>query len=383
MPPLGRRDKIFIATAALLSVCLWLLSARAPVLTKSTPVATRLPTDASPPKTTAAPLGSFPIVSSAQSEAVEQTEQSDRDTLQLFKDLNRYGDGTQAITEKNLDLVDPGARHERRRPLSRNPLSPDADWDILLTADRFFITGDDVAEISLELWRNDLPAAANTLSMQAEIRSADGTVLKRQLAVTAAGQGAETSFQPDLFWPDYTGPIRVRVAFGNFGVETREAILDFHFTGSSRVPANFTAVSADYLHSGDLVFDVGIEVKLAGTYRISANIHDRFGQPFGRSQLDTNLEPGSRVASLEFDGLLFHDREVQGPFYLTTLRGERLNPMSMAGSDHLALIEGQYISQDYDLDQFKNTVVRSLRTERMLKLYKEALARGVEFAPPE
>ena len=67
MTHLDRRDKIFMATTALLGKRLWLLSALAVVHTESTPVATRLPTDESPPKTTAAPLVSFPIVSSAQS----------------------------------------------------------------------------------------------------------------------------------------------------------------------------------------------------------------------------------------------------------------------------------------------------------------------------
>jgi hypothetical protein len=368
---------------ALLLLSLWLVDGRAPTLPESTAVASKPSPEANLPEASGTSSNPPPATASMQIETVDATEQGGRDTIQLFKDLNRYDRGTQAITEQNRDLVDPGARHERKQPLSRNPLSPEVDWDILLTADRFFITGDEVAEISLELWHKDLPAAVNVRSMQAEIQGADGTVLKRQLAVSTAGQGAVARLQPDSFWPDLSGPVKVRVAFVNVDIETREAVLDFYFTGSHRVPANFTAVFADYVHAGSLIFDVGIEVKLAGTYRISANIHDSFGEPFGRAQLDTDLEPGARVASLRFDGLLFHDSEAQGPFYLTTLRGERLNPMSVAGSDQIPLIQGQYISQSYEPEQFRNVVARSLRTERMLKLYKEAVARGVEFAPPE
>jgi len=304
------------------------------------------------------------------------------DTVARYEELTRYVHGTRKIDQADKDVLNPGARFERRQVVTRNPLSLDAGKELLFTADRFYIVGDQVAEITLELWRDGHSFMSLLPEMRAELLTDGAPAQTVWLKVERGGTGAIALFQPDNHWPGSAGPIKVTAVGTNIGADARGATLDFHFTSSERIPAEFTAVLGDHIDNGNLVVEIALNVQAAGEYLITANIHDRDGIPFGTTQFRSELALGNQIARLTFDGLLFHDAEAQGPYYLTTLRGERVIPESLAVSERIPVIGGTYISEHYELSQFRASPAYNPRRARMLDFYRDAQERGLQLTPP-
>ena len=386
MSPL-RRQAIVVGSVAIAAAFFWLAyfdnpdSEHAEAF-NSTPLV--------PVEVTAEPYAANPVHSQAaqQSAAADgehhaDIREEDEDIVARFEELNRYQRGTQAVSERDHDLLNPGARHERRHPLSRNPQDPEAEWSVLFTADRFFITDHDSSTLTLELWRGSDPAPITVQNAVAEILTESGDFQSWPLAAFGARDGVLLTLKPSDPWPDLAGPIRVLVTYTSFGLGSETARLDFHYTGPERIPAEFIDVLADEAVGGHLVFDVAVDVRRAGQYRISALLYDIAGKPIGRSQSNTWLDPDMQTVPLSFDGLLLHDQEALGPFYLTTLRGELMNPLSATGSEQMPLVQGSYQTRQYQADEFSNQIAASPHRERMKERYKAAIARGVIFAVPD
>ena len=311
----------------------------------------------------------------------QQGEAAERDVIAAFEKLNRYQRGTVQVSANDYDLVNPGARYERPHSLSRNPNDPESDWTVLLTADRYYITEDQTSLIRLSLKRQGDPQPVIVESAVISMFDANGLVMSTPAPVFNAGTEAIIRLKPSDYWPAESGPLKVDLTYSSYNLSTKRGRLDFHYTGPERIPAEFVDVVADRVVDGDLIFDLAVHVYLPGDYRMSALIHDREGTVFGRAQADSWLEPGSQLISMSFDGLLFHDTDARSPFHLSTLRGERLNPLSLNGNDQMPIITGQYKTVAYDQASFRDEVVVSSHRERMRQHYENAIARGVIFLP--
>ena len=311
----------------------------------------------------------------------QQGEAAERDVIAAFEKLNRYQRGTVQVSPNDYDLVNPGARYERPHSLSRNPNDPESDWTVLLTADRYYITEDQTSLIRLSLKRQGDPQPVIVESAVISMFDANGLVMSTPAPVFNAGTEAIIRLKPSDYWPAESGPLKVDLTYSSYNLSTKRGRLDFHYTGPERIPAEFVDVVADRVVDGDLIFDLAVHVYLPGDYRMSALIHDREGTVFGRAQADSWLEPGSQLISMSFDGLLFHDTDARSPFHLSTLRGERLNPLSLNGNDQMPIITGQYKTLAYDHASFRDEVVVSSHRERMRQHYENAIARGVTFLP--
>ena len=385
MSPL-QRQRVVVGSAALVATLGWLAfnagpDAEQPKRADLTPLqpvvvtATRYPEGA----LTGTPVNVQP---ETPEPAKEYAPGDDHAVIARFEELNRYQRGTQAVSARDHDLLNPGARHERRRPLSRNPQDAESDWSVLFSADRFYITDRDSSTLTLELWQGDDPAPITVQRATAEIVTEAGDRLTTPLAAMGAGNGMVLTLKPSDPWPDLTGPVRVLVTYTSFGLGAETAQLDFHYTGPEQIPAEFIDVLADEAVAGNLVFDVAVDVRRSGQYRISAVLYDASGNPIGRSQADTWLEPDTQTVPLSFDGLLLHDQDALGPFYLTTLRGERMNPLSATGSEQMPLVQGSYRTRQYRADELSNQIAANPHRERMKERYEAAIARGVKFAVP-
>ena len=133
-----------------------------------------------------------------------------------------------------------------------------------------------------------------------------------------------------------------------------------------------------------MTFDVGVEIHIAGRFRIEANLFDAMGRPFGWARFDAPLETGRQRVELTFDGLLFHDAQAQAPFLLTQLRGYRLSPEHASGRQTMPTIHLNHATAgDYDLADFRDTVIISPRQARMMEMYQDAQRRGVQLTRPE
>lgn len=313
----------------------------------------------------------------------QQGEAAERDVIAAFEKLNRYQRGTVQVSPNDYDLVNPGARYERPHSLSRNPNDPESDWTVLLTADRYYITDDQTSLIRLSLKRQGDPQPVIVESAVISMFDANGLIMSTPAPVFNAGTEAIIRLKPSDYWPAESGPLKVDLTYSSYNLSTKRGRLDFHYTGPERIPAEFVDVVADRVVDGDLIFDLAVHVYLPGDYRMSALIHDREGTVFGRAQADSWLEPGSQLISMSFDGLLFHDTDARSPFHLSTLRGERLNPLSLNGNDQMPIITGQYKTLAYDHASFRDEVVVSSHRERMRQHYENAIARGVTFLPAD
>jgi hypothetical protein len=317
--------------------------------------------------------------------AIDDTtpEPPSREEDQPLSNISRYPATTRRIGKNSHDLLNPGSRYERRQRLPNDPDNPDPGWNALFTADRYFIHGDEVATISLDLKRNDTVVVPQIMEMRAEAIGARFEPKTIKLPVYGSNGGALIYFIPDLSWPDFSGPIRVTTRFKARNLMTQTGTLDFHFTGSDRIPAEFTGQFQDLLEQGDLVFDIGVKVLKAGRFRIEANLFDVDGRPFGWARFEGHLASGLQTIALRYDGLLFHDSGALAPYRLAQLRGYRLEPESRWGRANIPPAEYEYLtSRSYQLAQFHNTLRISPRQQRMADMYEDARKRGVLFTRP-
>ena len=188
---------------------------------------------------------------------------------------------------------------------------------------------------------------------------------------------------PDRDWPDYLGRLQVSVEFAAAGLSPKSGTLMFYFTGSERLPAEFTGEFEDWLHEGDLVVGVGLEVEHAGRYRVEANLYSLGGEPVAWARFEEHLERGEQQANLLFDGLIFRDAGVRPPYVVGEVRGARLRPGDAPHREELASLDGRHrLENHYVLEDFRASREMDARTREMVMRYEDALARGVRLTRP-
>ncbi len=189
---------------------------------------------------------------------------------------------------------------------------------------------------------------------------------------------------PNDHWPGLVGQFRVTATFSAEGLREQTGFLAFYFTGEDRIPARFTGGFEDRLAGGDLVVDVGIDVDRAGPYHVEANLFDANERPFGWARFEGELGPGAQTVPLVFYGLVFHDAEASPPFVLRQVRGYRLRRGDSPHREDVPTFAGEYRTSDqYELANFRQEESDSPKKQRMLELYRDALARGVQLTQPQ
>lgn len=305
--------------------------------------------------------------------------------LEHYKALSRYPRGTHRISSDAFDLLNPGARHERRMALPNGRDNPDRDWEVLLTADRYLVRGAEPVLVSLELWKNGKPVQPRSVYMTAEIQGPDeGANSVVELQVERAGGSASAEFLPNDYWSDRAGAVRINVNFAARELPEQSGQLDFYFTGENRIPARFTGAHQDRLDSGDLVFDLGLSVRRPGRYLIEGNLYDSSGDPFGSARYEGEIAEGTTSVPLRFAGLLFHDAGKAGVFSLRQVRGRRVQPLSIPAREDMADLQAAVTTAaSYQLDDFNGDENDSPRRRRMIAMYEDAMNRGVQLTRPE
>lgn len=367
-----RSRRLAVLAAVIAALAAWLLIALRPADLRELP-GQDAGVDAGPPALTA---GTPDALSGPDSDSSDGGEPA------FVQSINRYPAGNRRLTDESHDLLTPGARHERRQRLPNDPDQPDPGWEVLFTADRYFISGDEKALVTLELWHEGQPVQPESVTLTARTGEPERAALA--LRAGMAGALVQTPFVPDEAWPDYAGPVRVTARFSADGMMPQTGVLDFHFTGSKRTPGVFSGEVADRLADGSLAFDIGVEVYVAGRFRIEANLFDALGRPFGWAQFDGPLGKGRQRVTLVFDGLLFHDAQASAPFLLTQVRGYRMAPAHRSGKQSMPATDLAYATHgEYELADFRDTFRQSPRQQRMRERYEDARQRGVKLTEPE
>ena len=308
----------------------------------------------------------------------------DHPSIRQYKAVTRYPTSTRRLTKESSDLLNPNKRHERRQPVPDARDNEDRAWEVLYTADRYFVRGEEAVTVSLALWHEGDPVIPTGVVMIAAPR--DTSRSGDQVALTAERVGAEIQapFVPNEHWPDFIGEIEVKTTFSARGLREQTGRLRFFFTGEDRIPARFTGQFSDDAQNGDLAIDVGVNVETEGTYRIEGNLFDRNDQPVAWAQAETNLTAGASDVSLVFYGLAFHDARAVAPFTLRQLRGYRLRRGDSPHREDIPTYEDEYeTSAHYSLADFRSEEYESPHKQRMLERYRDAIERGVVLTEPE
>jgi hypothetical protein len=345
----------------------------------------------------AAPVESSASVSSppvARSEGAQtadapdtrEAEIPDHPAMRRYAELTRYAASSRRIDENSLDLLNPNSRHERRQPLPGSGEGDDPTYEVRFTADRYALRGDESTRVRFELWRDGEPIEPTGLRLVAKPGRGSGADAddrhdkEVRLGVRRDGLARTALLTPHDHWPEHLGKLQIAASFSAPGLSEKSGTLTFYFTPKSRLPGRLTGRFDDRISRGDLVIDVGVEIRVAGTYRIEGNLFDRHDEPIAWARFQGDLHPGSRKASLVFDGLIFRDADARPPFVLRTVRGHRMRPGDAPHREDLQDYAGEYrVDERYALSDFRSEPRKSPRTQAMMELYRDALERGVRL----
>ena len=308
----------------------------------------------------------------------------DHPSIRQYRAITRYPSSTRRLTTQSTDLLQPNKRHERKQPVPDPVGNADRTWEVLYTADRYFVRGEEPITVSLALWHEGDPVIPTGVTMVATPRAASGSGAQVELSVERVDAELRALLVPNEHWPEYIGELDVTGTFSAPGLQAQTGRLTFYFTANARTPARFTGTFSDDIRNGDLTVAVGVSVETAGTYRIEANLFDQNDQPVAWSQAETTLSPGTSDVSLIFYGLAFHDAGAVAPFTLRQLRGYRLRRGDSPHREDMPSYEAEYeTSARYSLADFRSVPHDSPHKQRMIERYRDAIERGVVLTEPE
>ena len=97
---------------------------------------------------------------------------------------------------------------------------------------------------------------------------------------------------------------------------------------------------------GNLVIAAQVDVQEAGRFHLAGTLYTLQGEPVGTARAAAQLQPGRQWINLSFYGLMFHDRNVAGPFHLGALAFSATSRMPNALND---LVENAYVTKPFKL----------------------------------
>jgi hypothetical protein len=140
------------------------------------------------------------------------------------------------------------------------------------------------------------------------------------------------SLRPDLA---EVHVVTVLATFANG--ETRRAVGGYLLSNPwSRLTGRYR----DRVDNGNIVVSAEIEVTRPGRFHLIGTLHTTEGEPIGTAQTAQELTVGKHWMDLSFYGLMFHDREVVGPYRLGSLALRTTGAMPNAFTD---LVENAHL----------------------------------------
>ena len=167
--------------------------------------------------------------------------------------------------------------------------------------------------------------------------------------------------------------VQARAAFGAH--ETRDAVGGFL---ASNPGARLTGEYRESLRDGNLVIAAEVLVTQPGRFHLAGTLATPKGEPIGTAQAAAVLPAGRQWIELAFFGLMFHDRQVAGPYQLATLALTAANGMPNAFA---GLVENAYRTRPYRMEEMRSQAFADPRlTDAAERL--EAAARAAEAPQP-
>ncbi len=288
------------------------------------------------------------------------------------------------LTDAHVDLLEPNRRSESERPIP-DSLGSGA-VTTLFTADRYYYTGADDAEVTLKAWRGGEPVALDVREarMVPEGRAGpSGSSLQLPLRWEADGYRARV---PMSSLGDHHGPVLVSVRYEYEPGREHHEELRFFVTPLSRIPARLTGEVSEALRAGSLELAVEVDVALPGFFRFDANLRNGAGEPVAFTSWKGELAAGRNDVPLEVYGKVLRDAGIQGPWTLSDVRAYRFLDGRFPDRERLPDGDLSYETKAWPLDGFTNDVHTSEHELRMVEIMKVDLERGLGLdmpAPPQ
>lgn len=258
------------------------------------------------------------------------------DELKSYVEYARYPPLSRPLRPEMKHLLQPNLRYETWEPAGIPP-ADDRDWQApyhyLLTADRYFLTGDETINFSLETQRDP---DEDDSRIELTIREASihrGLKQPRDDTRRVADLKFEwnekagkytASLQPAATTglAAHAGPIRLRLRYGQAGTqEDNTATLVFEYYPENKIPARFTGNFREEVKEGSLWVYAELDVKQAGWYNLDANLTDAGDVPIAFARYKGELKQGRQEAPIQFFGKVIRDKDGESPFRVHGLRG--------------------------------------------------------------
>jgi hypothetical protein len=259
-----------------------------------------------------------------------------RETAREYREQARFPESSRALRAGEKDPV-----KEKRTATRQSQRGPEGKGAALAVW---------AGAVSYELGRPvDLFATVEdgvALEVSADVVGEDGG-LAAHVVYKKAGDGVWSArlTMPAGLEPELAASYMVKVRSRLVDGDVRETVGGFLYSNPA---AHLTGRYRDELRDGSLVISAEVDVARPGRFHLAGTIYSTKGEPVGTAQAGTELQPGRQWIDLTFYGLMFHDRQVAGPYRLGTVALSTTGGMPNALSD---LVENAYVTRAWRLDQ--------------------------------
>jgi hypothetical protein len=280
-----------------------------------------------------------------------------------------------------VDLLEPNARADTcAAPQHADRSYGDPSLCILFTADKYRLLGDQPLYVTIEVLRGQAHVPARIVHAAAtEVEYLSRKPVGAALPLTFADQGgsvyATTFATKDTPFADHFGIIDLDVELEVDG-QRYAATLDVWNQPESAVPARFAPPFRDVVTDGSLTIHVGVDVTIAGSYVVDANLFDAAGAPVAFMHQVSDLPAGHSEIPLLVFGRVIREKDASGPYSLANLRGY----LFLLGKDPdrqlMPDYPGEYVTAPYQATDFSDAEFWDAFKQQSIDDLLEAAATG-------
>lgn len=125
-------------------------------------------------------------------------------------------------------------------------------------------------------------------------------------------------------WGDMVLSVEFEFAEEREAGTKRKYSIETSFFSSPTAPAKFTGNVSEAIRNGSLILEVELNVRHAGQYEVHGNLRSA-SEFLAVAVYSGHLEAGLRKVPLRYYGLIFHEKDADGPYFLEGLRAFRNN----------------------------------------------------------
>ena len=334
-----------------------------------------------------------------------------KQALEEYIRESRLGPSTHAMGEEGFGyegIVKPNARHESPLALRKfstdpnNPKNPESREEqkkskyAMLTGDVYNVYPGVPLVARLTVTQGNPraadpqgavlePIAVNLVSARLTKRGTDGKVVvlgdfplndQGQFGDAQAGDRIYSGSLDPTKIKGLDGEVTLTAVFTAPG-ESGEYAVPLDWNVIAKPHATITGPKGDALsEGGSLDVYVGVNVTEPGQYHFQAVIADQKGTNLGWAEGRPTLDRGAQTVTLNYYGLLFQERKVDGPYTVNLVSGTHIYGARMDQTSGLPEWSGTYATKPYKATQFTNEQSQDPERKARIALLEDEVARN-------